>query len=110
MAALAIFTGLLGGFPFLAYGSGRVTGSIPGHGIWPDMVGNHGPWWDSWMGVFLLFSSLTLLILPVFTVIAAIILFIRQRRADLVFQGIALMIAQLGMAVAQFFLLLWMVD
>ena len=60
------------------------------------------------MGGFLLFSFLILLILPIFTVIAATVLFIRQRRAILVFQGIALMIAQWGMA--QFFLLSWMVD
>ena len=110
MAALAIFTLLLGGLPFLAYGWGRVNGSIPGNGIWPEMVGNHGPWWDSWMGVFLLFSFLMLLILPIFTVIAATILFIRQRRAILIFQGIALMIVQWGTAVAQFVFLLLMVD
>ncbi|MHB0936381.1 MAG: hypothetical protein ACYDCO_12785 [Armatimonadota bacterium] len=110
MAALALFSGLLGGFPFLAYAWGRVSGSIPGNGIWPEMVGNHGPWWDSWMGVFLLFSFLILLILPIFTVIAATVLFIRQRRAALVFQEIALMIVQWAMAVAQFFLLLAMID
>jgi len=103
MAALAIFTGLLGGFPFLVYGWGRVTGSIPGNGIWPEMVGNHGPWWDSWMGAFLFFSFLTLLILPILTMIAVTILFIKRRKAVLIFQGITLIIAQWGLAIAHFF-------
>lgn len=102
MTALAIFTCLLGGFPFSMYGWGRVTGSIPGDWIKPEMVGNHGPWWDHWMGAFMFFSFFTLLVLPIFTVIAATVLFIRQRRTAVVFQGIALMIVQWGLAVTHF--------
>ena len=110
MQVLAFSTALLGGIPFVAYGWGRVTGSIPGEGIWPKIVGNHGPWWDSWMGLFLLFSFLTLLILPIITLIAALVLFIRQRRSVVILQGIGLAITECGLAYAQFWLLLWMID
>lgn len=103
MAALTIFTCLLGAFPFLMYGWGRATGSIPDH--WVRVQMNNGndplpPWIDHWMGTFMVFSFFTLFILPIITLIAVIVLFIRQRRPVLIFQGIALMVVQWGLAFA----------
>ncbi len=107
LCALVVVTAVAGVLPYVPYGIGRMTGTLPSEAQW---LANHGPWNGHWATALIDGPCIALILLPLLTVGLGALAVARRRRLRWAFGAVGLASAQWWLAWLISGTVLWAVD